>query len=79
MPIEWSEEEVREYWEACGSIEVLDLLKFPDTGRFKGVLFVTFSTQTAYEAALAADGEELEGRRLRVGWTSRFSVKHLFR
>lgn len=37
------EEQVREYWSYCGEIEDLDLMRFPDTGRFKGIAFVTFA------------------------------------
>ncbi len=34
--------------------------------RFNGAMFITFTTDEAYKAALAAHGEELEGRKLRV-------------
>lgn len=37
------EDEVREYWSYCGEIEELDLMRFPDTGRFKGIAFITFA------------------------------------
>ena len=37
------EEEVREYWSYCGEIEAVDLMRFPDTGRFKGIAFITFA------------------------------------
>ncbi len=122
LPHEYSEEQVREYWQYCGPVEALDLLTFKDSGRcaagracaearslcsrhrrrygsaghgvraatkgevasgcapcdthvpgpalslrrFNGAAFVTFRTQEAYETALAANGEELEGRKLRV-------------
>lgn len=36
------EEDIREYWSECGAIEDLDLMRFPDTGRFKGIAFITF-------------------------------------
>ncbi len=35
---------MREYWGYCGEIESLDLMRFPDTGRFKGIAFITFAT-----------------------------------
>ena len=47
---EWwlaQEEDVREYWSYCGEIESLDLMRFPDTGRFKGIAFITFATVRA--------------------------------
>ena len=37
------EDEVREYWEFCGPIEDLDLMRFPDSGRFRGIAFITFA------------------------------------
>lgn len=33
-----------EYWGYCGEIDSLDLMRFPDTGRFKGICFITFKT-----------------------------------
>lgn len=36
------EDDVREYWSYCGEIEDIDLMRFPDTGRFKGIAFITF-------------------------------------
>ena len=38
------EDDVWEYWGYCGEIESLDLMRFPDTGRFKGICFITFKT-----------------------------------
>ena len=35
---------MRQYWGYCGEIESLDLMRFPDTGRFKGIAFITFAT-----------------------------------
>lgn len=35
---------MREYWSYCGEIESLDLMRFPDTGRFRGIAFITFAT-----------------------------------
>ena len=37
--------QVHEYWSYCGEIESMDLMTFPDTGRFRGIVFVTFTTQ----------------------------------
>ncbi len=35
---------IREYWSFCGEIEDLDVMRFPDTGRFKGIAFITYTT-----------------------------------
>ena len=34
---------MREFWSECGAIEALDVMRFPDTGRFKGIAFITFA------------------------------------
>ena len=47
--------------------EALDLMTFPDSGNFNGVVFITFKSQKGYDAAMAYNGEELEGRTVRVG------------
>lgn len=66
MPFGYSEEMVREYWEYCGPIETLDIMVFPDTGRFKGIAFITFATQEAYESALQYDGADCDGQIIKV-------------
>ena len=33
-----------EYWGFCGDIEGMDVMTFPDTGRFRGIAFITFQT-----------------------------------
>eukprot|EP00983_Pelagomonas_calceolata_P102483 1158811-Pelagomonas_calceolata.AAC.5 len=45
MPHEYSEDDVRAYWEECGPIESMDLLRFKDSGRFNGAAFITFRTE----------------------------------
>ena len=67
MPYSYSREQVEEYWAWCGEIESLDLLTFPDSGRFRGIAFITFKSQEGYEAALACDGEQVDGQTLKVG------------
>jgi hypothetical protein len=66
MPHEWDEETLRMYWAFCGEIESMDLMHFPDSGNFNGALFITFKTEESYGAALACNGEECEGRSLKV-------------
>ena len=36
--------QIWEYWGYCGEIEALDMMTFPDTGRFRGIAFITFCT-----------------------------------
>lgn len=41
----WRLMQVHEYWSFCGEIEGMDCMTFPDTGRFRGIAFITFTTQ----------------------------------
>jgi nucleolin len=66
MPYSYTREQVHEYWSWCGEVRELDVLTFPDTGRFRGIAFVTFADDAGYEAALACDGEALDGQTLKV-------------
>jgi RNA recognition motif-containing protein len=66
MPFGYTEDMIREYWEYCGPIETLDMMVFPDTGRFKGIAFITFATQEAYQSALGYDGTDCDGQILKV-------------
>jgi len=42
MPYYVSEGDIYEYFQECGSIVELDCMTFPDTGKFKGIAFITF-------------------------------------
>jgi nucleolin len=35
MPYSYSREQVEEYWGWCGEVQELDIMTFPDTGRFR--------------------------------------------
>lgn len=35
MPYSYSREQVEEYWGWCGEVQELDVMTFPDTGRFR--------------------------------------------
>jgi hypothetical protein len=66
MPFWYTEEDIRTCWEECGPIESLSMLSFPDTGNFRGIVFITFETDDAFLAALSYHGEELDGKTLVV-------------
>lgn len=66
MPYSYTENQIREYWEYCGPIESLDMLTFPDTGRFRGIAFITFQTEEGFQSALACDGEYCEEQTVKV-------------
>lgn len=42
MPYSTTEEEIRELFEECGPIRQLQLSRFPDSGNFRGLAFITF-------------------------------------
>ena len=50
----------------ANALEVDIVIKDYETGRSKGFAFITFSNQEGMQAALAKDGQELDGRALRV-------------
>jgi len=66
MPYHYDRDALLEYWSYCGEIEALDMLTFPDSGRFRGIAFITFATVEGYHAALQCNGEQLEGQTLKV-------------
>lgn len=66
MPFWYTEEQIRECWGECGDIQSLTMLTFPDSGNFRGLVFITFVTEEAYNAALDFNGDELEGKYLVV-------------
>ncbi|MFT5170975.1 MAG: cold-inducible RNA-binding protein [Candidatus Marinamargulisbacteria bacterium] len=49
-----------------GEIEEVRLISDRETGRSKGFAFITFKTTEAMEASFAKNGEEMDGRALRV-------------
>ncbi len=58
---------LRKGFESFGQIEDAVVISDRDTGRSRGFGFVTFSDRAAATAAMAAlDGQELDGRTVRV-------------
>lgn len=60
------EEEVREMFEAYGTVESIAMINDRDTGRFRGFCFVEMPDAEALAAIEALDGKDHEGRALRV-------------
>ena len=66
LPFSASEEGVRELFVEYGEVNDLTWITDRDTGRFRGFCFVEMD-QTAAESAIAAlDGQDFDGRSLRV-------------
>lgn len=66
MPFWYTEDEIRQCWAECGEISDLTMLTFPDTGNFRGIVFITFATEEGFDAALKFNGDELDGKHLVV-------------
>ncbi len=66
LPFDAVESEVRELFEAHGTIESIAMINDRDTGRFRGFCFVEMPDGDALKAISALDGVEHNGRTLRV-------------
>ena len=61
-----TESDVRDLFEAHGSVESIAMINDRDTGRFRGFCFVEMEDNEALAAIEALDGYEHDGRALRV-------------
>lgn len=42
IPYYYAEEDIRHYFEGCGTITEVDCMKFPDSGKFRGIAMISF-------------------------------------
>ncbi|KAL3640455.1 hypothetical protein CASFOL_015423 [Castilleja foliolosa] len=66
IPYYSTEDDIRSYFESCGTITALDCMTFPDTGKFRGIAIITFKTEAAAKRALALDGSDMGGLFLKI-------------
>ncbi|KAL0332517.1 UNVERIFIED_CONTAM: protein gar2 [Sesamum calycinum] len=66
IPYYSTEDDIRSYFEGCGTITNVDCMKFPDTGKFRGIAIMTFKTEAAAKRALALDGSDMGGLFLKI-------------
>ena len=52
LPFKISEDEIWGLFEECGEIEEVKMLTFPDSGRFRGIAFITFKSEKGAAAGL---------------------------
>lgn len=64
LPFTYVEADVRNAFAECGTIEHVHCMRFPDSGKFRGIALVTFASAAAAEKAQTWDGIEWEGRFL---------------
>ena len=61
-----TEDSVRELFSEFGKVESVAMINDRDTGRFRGFCFVEMETSAANAAIKALDGQEVDGRDLKV-------------
>ncbi|CAA0831812.1 phragmoplastin interacting protein 1 [Striga hermonthica] len=66
IPYYSTEDDIRSYFEGCGTITCVDCMTFPDTGKFRGIAIITFKTEAAAKRALALDGSDMGGLFLKI-------------
>ncbi|ONK72864.1 uncharacterized protein A4U43_C04F24200 [Asparagus officinalis] len=66
MPYSTTEEEIRDLFRDIGKVHQLQLSRFPDTGNFRGLAFVTFETEEAAASSLSLDGTKMGNRFVKI-------------
>ena len=66
LPYQTTEDDLKDQFSSCGEVTEVRLITDRQTGRSKGFAFLTFGSEDAFEAALLKNGEEIDGRKLRV-------------
>ncbi len=61
-----TEDGLRNFFGQFGTVEEVVIISDRQTGRSKGFGFVTFSSDEEGESALEANGDDLDGRSLKV-------------
>ena len=61
-----TQDDLHELFGQYGAIAEVKLITDRETGRSKGFAFVTFDDSQAVDAALEFNGQEFQGRRLKV-------------
>jgi nucleolin len=63
------ERDLRDFFHDCGEIESIRIPSHHDTGRPRGIAFVDFVDNKGAERALEKDGQDLQGRSLKISPT----------
>jgi RNA recognition motif-containing protein len=66
LPFTVTEEAVRNLFTPHGTVEKISLISDRDTGRPRGFGFVEMSNEDASRAMLALNGQDMEGRALKI-------------
>ncbi|KAK4367294.1 hypothetical protein RND71_015174 [Anisodus tanguticus] len=66
IPYYSTEDDIRSYFEGCGTITEVDCMNFSDSGKFRGIAIITFKTEAAAKRAMALDGSDMGGLFLKI-------------
>ncbi|XP_077217232.1 phragmoplastin interacting protein 1 [Tasmannia lanceolata] len=66
IPYYSTEDDIRSFFESCGTITEIDCMRFPESGKFRGIAMITFKTEAAAKRALALDGADMGGLFLKI-------------
>ncbi|KAF3790952.1 ribonucleoprotein [Nymphaea thermarum] len=66
IPYYSSEDDIRSFFDGCGTITEMDCMTFPQSGKFRGIAILTFKTDAAAKRALALDGADMGGLFLKI-------------
>lgn len=66
LPFSTTKQELQEVFEKSGSITEIHIPVDRQTGKSRGFAFVTFETEEASQAALEMNGQEMNGRTIKV-------------
>ncbi|CAK7325632.1 unnamed protein product [Dovyalis caffra] len=66
IPYYSTEDDIRSFFEGCGTITEVDCMTFPDSGKFRGIAIISFKTEAAAKRALALDGSDMGGFYLKI-------------
>lgn len=66
LPYCTTEEDIREFVQEIGDITQMQMTRFPDTGNFRGLVFLTFKTLEGATKCLDLDGAKMGDRFVKV-------------
>ncbi len=66
LSFQTTEDQVHDLFSPYGEVESIAMINDRDTGRFRGFCFVEMEDEAAEAAIAALDGQEVDGRNLRV-------------
>lgn len=64
LPYDTTEDNIRDFFNFCGEIKDVRMPTFPDSGRSRGLCFITFTTPEAAQKALTKNQADFGGRYL---------------